>query len=677
MIKRCGVMSIVFTFCLLWAANVHGQGLLAFPGAVGAGRLSVGGRGGDVYYVTNLNDSGVGSLRHGIESASGPRTIVFDVAGVIYLQSRLWVNDKSNLTIAGQTAPGEGITLANRSFFIRHSNNIIVQNMRSAAGDGLTKPGTEDLPGHLPDGNPRSIRVWNSSNVIVDHFTARWGQEDCMGISHGSNHVTIQNSFAAEGLHHADHHKGERGYAMIINGRHLSFMGNLLTQNRSRNPRAGLDDTLFEWHNNMMYHARNALLAPTDNLSINAIGNIAMRGPSTDGPSHMIDFGHSQPQVYSHDNFYSRTMGPVALDGASATIVGSPTQVSTPLAINSDYQPISRRQAYINILSRGGASLRRDVHDRRAVRDVMQRGGFHIDRPDDVGGYGEPDPGEPPVSTARDGIPDWWKVQMGLNPQQAYHQVYAPDGYTYLEKYLHYLTEQMFPPDETQTIVITTARGGGADAQVSENNGSSGGSGTGMAINARYNDNHRNEYILLRFDLSDMVAARSMNDAALELTAWRDMGNRQLRVYGVMPDRPRQDWDEATVEFATAPALEFDGDSRSRGLLEEQVIMLGDFWTENENAGETVTFDHPNLAVFLNILDSYPDQEYPGHATLLIERVTVSNGQSRFASKEATQVEGGNPGDYPAGTFAPRLVLEGLAPDTDCPPPDSFMLMLN
>ncbi len=548
---------------------------VAFPGAEGAGKYATGGRGGEVYHVTNLSDFGAGSLRHAIESADNPRTIVFEVAGTIYLSDRLQARGKSNLTIAGQTAPGTGITIANRSFFIRDSDNIIVQNIRFAPGDGLTKPGTEDLPGHMPGGNPRSIRVWGSQDVIVDHVTARWGQEDNMGISHGSERVTIQNTYAAEGLHDADHNKGRRGYAMVINGPHLSVLGNLLTQHGSRNPRAGLDGTLFEFSNNVIYNPGGWAAAFTDELQNNFTGNIGITGTSPQHPQALITGGDYSAQVYAEDNFYDQNSNETLnLNGESGQIVGTPRRVVSPFDIQSDYEPRSTRAAYIHLLSRGGASITRDLHDKRAVRDVVERGGRHIDRPVDVGGYLDYETGHTIISTARDGIADWWKEARGLDVNTRYNTVFADDGYTLLEHYLHDLMDKVRIPDDAEEISIAADEWPETEwPDVSNGNG----------------------YHMLRFDLSN-IRPGSIVDASLTL----DGVSTGVSVLARDPMVSADDWNPGN---STIPVEMYSKSPWSIGKLFEDNL-----------------FNSPNLAVYLNNAQlHFPDSDDRNIITLLIE----------------------------------------------------------
>jgi len=174
--------------------------LFAFPGAQGAGKFTEGGRGGDVYHVTSLQDSGHGTLREAIESAQGPRTIVFDVAGMIRLKDELVIEKKSHLTIAGQTSPGKGITLADPCLQIKESSHIIVRFLRVRLGD-------ENKPQGL---GPDCITVEHSDHIMLDPLSLSWGI-DGNGDFRGLEYVTLQWLIFSEALHDSLHSKGPHG----------------------------------------------------------------------------------------------------------------------------------------------------------------------------------------------------------------------------------------------------------------------------------------------------------------------------------------------------------------------------------------------------------------------------------------------------------------------------------
>jgi pectate lyase len=204
---------------------------LAFPTAEGFGAYSLGGRGGDVYTVSNINDSGEGSLREGIQSATGPRTIVFAVSGLIKLKSTLKV-DKDYITIAGQTAPGDGICLRDACFQIS-ADHVIVRYIRSRLGDEA---------GREAD----AISITSGYNIIMDHCSASWSVDECFSCSTGDkdkiDSVTVQWSIISEALNNSIHEKGSHSYGALIRGCYgakYSYHHNLFAHNRSRNPRPG------------------------------------------------------------------------------------------------------------------------------------------------------------------------------------------------------------------------------------------------------------------------------------------------------------------------------------------------------------------------------------------------------------------------------------------------------
>lgn len=568
--------------CLVASAE---EPLLAFPGAMGTGRYAVGGRGGEVYHVTRLDDPldelVEGSLRHAMATADGPRTIVFDIGGIISLRRPIDARHKSNLTIAGQTAPGGGITIGDNSFFIRNSSDIIIQNIRFAPGDAATRLGSEDLPGHSPRGSVVALRLWNVNNAIVDHVTGRWASECTISTTHGSRNVTVQYSFISQGLHKGDHEKGPRGYGSLVTGGPYSYLANLYAQNRGRNPRVVRRDddefdTLAEFNNNLIYHASDAAGVFTGGVRINYTGNLAIAGPSRSrAPAMVHGWGDSRPVVYATENFYDVNSGSsLNLEGSSGQVLRDPEQAGEPFAIDSNHSPVSVRQAYIDVLSRGGASLARDFHDKRLVKEVVERGGSLLDRPADAGGHGTVESGERVVSTARDGIADWWKLHRGLDVNRQYHQDYGPDGYTVLEQYLHSLMEPLRISHKVQQVVIAAGEFPQEEWPAATGKG-----------------NH----LMLKFDLSS-IRPGSVKDARLDIGGVPAGAAVQARDPMISADQWNPGNSIIPVEkYAKTP------------------WRLGEFSTQG-------SFDSPNLAVFLNsALRHYGNSPDRLIVTILIE----------------------------------------------------------
>ena len=247
---------------------------LAFPGAEGYGRFARGGRGGDVYHVTTLADDGPGSLRHGIRTANGPLTIVFDLSGTIALKSPL-VIDKSFITIAGQSAPGDGICLRDQTFRIKNASHVIVRYIRVRLGD-QNKP--------RPSG-PDCINTDDVDHVIFDHITATWGIDGNHDLRRGGN-FTLQWSIYAEALHDSLHEKGP--HAMLASFRDLkagiTLHHNLFASSRERHPTLGGSprtdpEAIIDFRNNVIYNVQGA--TNLGNCKVNVVNNYFRPGPNT------------------------------------------------------------------------------------------------------------------------------------------------------------------------------------------------------------------------------------------------------------------------------------------------------------------------------------------------------------------------------------------------------------
>ncbi|QDV71981.1 DNRLRE domain-containing protein [Botrimarina mediterranea] len=650
--------TLLASLLLLSTANVAYSQLLAFPGAEGVARHVTGGRGGDVYKVTNLNDSGVGSLRHGLQNApTAGRTIVFDVAGTIHLSSDLSIT-RDNITIAGQTAPAGGITLAGRQLRVNNTENVIVQFLR-------VRPGHSDGAG-----DPDAIWVSGSNGVMLDHITASWGVDETISTTHNSNNVTVQWSTLSQALYEGGHSKGDgHSYGSLINGGAYSYHHNLYAHNKSRNPRAQASGNYLrlDFVNNVMFNPQDRFgyNDSDDPYDVNLVGNYAIKGPKSNSNNYLFDSKDADSHYHVAGNFTDIDKDGL-LDGAAVDGDGvfRPGGAYTlfPSRLSAAQLPVvathSASEAYLHVLSRAGAINYRDPVDRQLIRSVMNQLEYSINTEDDIGGLPTLPTGTAPSDSNGDGVPDSFAASLGFAPTTNLAATYTPSGYSYLEEYLHSLTPFAYAPTNTETIAISTADGRGADATVSEAGGGTG-DGLGPTLSASWAgaSGATNDVTVLKFDLS-AIEAGSVAAASLELTAAASAGRSQrFRLYGLEHDAADWDWDEATIDFDSAPGLIDDGNPGTLGIDPAYnasnptdipgVLSLGELNAGPFEEGQTVTFDNPNLGVFVNLAAFFEGAAQEGVVTLLLES-TTSNGAA-FYSKEGS------------AEFAPRLVLEATA----------------
>jgi pectate lyase len=247
------------------------------PGAAGFGMDTPAGRGGEIHRVTNLNDSGSGSLRACVE-ASGPRICIFDVSGSIRLESNLTVSNP-NLTIAGQTAPVPGILLRGATLQISASD-VLVQHLAVRVGD--------DPDGPLPDARD-SLKIVGKKpiqNIVIDHASISWGIDEVVEIWKNWNNVTISNTIISEPLHDSLHSKGPHGLTALVGSTNkrgsVSLIGNLMAHGHGRNPRSSAAEFVFV--NNVIYNGREseAMLFNDQGPSSNSIvGNVFIKGANS------------------------------------------------------------------------------------------------------------------------------------------------------------------------------------------------------------------------------------------------------------------------------------------------------------------------------------------------------------------------------------------------------------
>lgn len=442
-------MQKIITILLFCLSTVNAQ-QLAFPTAEGYGRFAKGGRGGDVYHVTNLNDAGPGSLREGIITANGPRTIVFEISGTIELKSDL-VIDKPFLTIAGQTAPGDGITLKDRTFEIKDTHDIIVRYLRVRYGD--QNKSYADLK------NPDAVRTEIIDHVILDHLSVSWGIDAAHDFAGGN--FTLQWSMYGESLNRSLHHD-DHPHAMLASFRHLtgniSLHHNLFYSSRDRHPTLGggvrtKADCIVDFRNNVVFNRRG----PTNfgNCKMNVINNYYRPGASftrefeqpfqikaEHGKTHARgflagNFIENKPK-FNRDNFAAVDYNnPVA---QYESITREIFELPGELVFGAD-QPVTQpaQQAYQIVLEHAGAVKVRDAVDERVIKGIHDRSNRLIDSQEEVGGWPPLNSTPVPVDTDRDGMPDAWESAHGLNRKDPgdRNDDADGDGYTNLEEYLN------------------------------------------------------------------------------------------------------------------------------------------------------------------------------------------------------------------------------------------------
>jgi pectate lyase len=403
-----------------------GGGPLAFPGAEGYGAYAKGGRGGKVLFVTNLSDSGPSSLREAIET-NGPRTVIFRVGGLI--ETKGLVVREPYLTIAGQTAPGDGICIRKNessgdALALSGTHDVIIRFLRLRAGNNTGEFRCD------------SFRVYDSDNFIVDHCSCSWGNPETLSASGSVDRYTVQWCIASEGNNQQRH-----AFATILGGNRSTWHHNLFAHMFSRVPRWGDITVQCDFRNNVIYDWGHTC-GYGDLRTLNYVNNYARKGPSTTQrpPYFIIDPKVVLPaSLYLSGNIMDG-VADVSRDNWKGVLAERSLQSSAPFPA-PQVQTQSAAEAFELVLRNAGATRpRRDSVDARIVSDVRNGTGKIINDEREVGGWPAYASGEPPVDTARDGIPDEWKKAHGLqlNDPNVANAVNA-DGYTMLEMYLNSL----------------------------------------------------------------------------------------------------------------------------------------------------------------------------------------------------------------------------------------------
>lgn len=448
--------------CLLFAVTCMQAQQIAFPGAEGYGKWTVGGRGGRVLTVTNLNDSGEGSFRDAVEQ-TGARIVVFAVDGTIELKSPLRINNDS-ITIAGQSAPGDGICLKDYPLVV-NASNVIVRYIRVRVGDR-----------YRLDSDGVGGGRYGQKNVILDHLSVSWSIDECLSIYKTEN-LTVQWCLVAHSLNTSVHTKGNHGFGGIWGGYKATFHHNLLANHASRNPRfSSVDGTKWvDYRNNVVYNwGFKTAYGGGHHAEINMVNNYYKPGPASqhhrlldvaeDGTGRYYVAGNvmAGDDAVTRDNHSAITdcagkcyipgrkssgpdsgISPEAIptsgEECASCLVGSPFP-SEP--IHEDAPVV----AYQRILESVGCSFSQDSYDREVLRQVREGIGTFgtngiINSQEDVGGWPVLKAGKALKDTDGDGMPDDWESKYGLNPKSASDaSAYTlNEDYTNIEVYLNSL----------------------------------------------------------------------------------------------------------------------------------------------------------------------------------------------------------------------------------------------
>ena len=421
----------------------------AFPTAQGFGAFAKGGRGGQVFIVTTTQDYGVnepvikGSFREAVE-ATIPRTVVFEVSGIIELKRNLKI-ESPFITIAGQTAPGNGICLKDYSLSVS-ADHSIVRYLRVRLGD-LHKNETDAVEiGQVVD-NTGNMSDAPNSNVIVDHCSAGWSTDEVFTI--GTERGTVQWSIISECLYKSYHPKGAHSMGSIIRGSYggVSMLHNIYAHNNSRNPKLGNGEVspgaVFDVRNNIFYNwgSTPGYSNKNEHTRINLVGNYYKPGPSTRS-NHTIAFrlGDTLNSIHVADNFH--THNPKAAKD-NWLLIRHETGNFNKRSTSFPHPPMKQRTGddiFETVLKGAGAILpARDPVDQRIVNDIRTGKGAIINSQQDVGGWPVYKSAKAPRDHDRDGMADKWETGHRLNAKNPRDHKNDPDndGYTNLEEYIN------------------------------------------------------------------------------------------------------------------------------------------------------------------------------------------------------------------------------------------------
>lgn len=447
---------LLFILTIIFAGNYELQSQqLAFPGAEGYGCHTSGGRGGTVYIVDNLTDDvrnpQEGSLRWAVEK-QGTRIVVFAVSGTIALEGSLFIGN-NNITVAGQTAPGDGICVKNYVVTIG-ADNVIIRYLRFRCGNEASCNASQD-----------AMNCKGSNNVIIDHCSFSWSIDETASF-YDNHNFTLQWCMITESLNNGGHPKGAHGFGAIWGGMNASFHHNLFAHHSNRNPRfcgARYHDNsqyqeLVDFRNNVIFNWGNNNVYGGENGFHNMIANYYKPGPATRYNSkHIVEPYGNNSQWYVAQNFLEGSKD-VTKNNSKGINITRKYKKETIIADKPfDFAPVqtqSAKDAYTSVLKDAGAVLpKRDAIDARIIEEVKTgvcrfgdswgKNTGIIDSQKSVGGWPELKTYDIKPDSDKDGMPDEWEKQHGLNPSDASDNKTdrSNDGYTNIEEYINSITE--------------------------------------------------------------------------------------------------------------------------------------------------------------------------------------------------------------------------------------------
>ncbi|MDD4970019.1 MAG: pectate lyase [Paludibacter sp.] len=481
----------------------------SFPGAEGFGRYSTGGRGGAVYHVTTLSDDGTAGTLRSVLNKSGKRTIIFDVSGTIHLTSALSISSP-NVTIAGQTAPGDGICIADYPFSISASN-VIIRFIRMRLGN-------INVAFHEGDG----FGGMDEQDIIVDHCSVSWSIDECLSV-YGMKNLTVQWCIASQSLRNSGHSKGPHGYGGNWGGSGASYHHNLMAHHESRAPRLGprpstQTDERMDMRNNVIYNWAGNGCYGGEGMNVNIVNNYYKPGPGTKQKGGAIPYRIASvgirttvyctnspsfaPMLHVWGNFfvngnymngysdvttdnwtkgmYAQITNSTNVDYLFTNVTKDTMKLSAPIVYpyTTTHSP---EKAYEQVLKYAGASLSRDWVDTLMVYDTRNGLASHtgtgggnvygiidsqndnkpVNAPLDWNAWPTLKSTASPSDTDKDGIPDAWETANGLNPNNATDgSLLNSEGYTMLEVYMNSLVAGIMSAENEGGVVIGSIEGG-------------------------------------------------------------------------------------------------------------------------------------------------------------------------------------------------------------------------